>query len=237
MRFGSCHSANRPRSAWRARASSGGVPSSNPRRAVSCTNRRYATWSSIAAIPHTAPWPGTRTSAPKRRIRSSAASEPGDRAHHHERRAAVEDQVAGEQDASLRKPGDHVVRRVGRTDELQLHFPVVHVEVQVVVEADERWRHLEPPPVDTREKVRGDVPAVDHLLTAPVVADDRRGGHEVVAVGVVAVMMGVDERAQRPRRHRLDRVDQRTGTPLGEAGVDDGHSVAADEEAAVVQSP
>ena len=76
-----------------------------------------------------------------------------------------------------------------------------------------------------------------HLVAAQLVADDRGRGHQVIAVRVIAVMVRVDERSQRERRDRPDRVDERPGSPLGEAGVDHCHGVAADEEAAVVQAP
>jgi hypothetical protein len=61
--------------------------------------------------------------------------------------------------------------------------------------------------------------------------DHRRAGQQAVAVGVVAVQMGVDQVADRQaRRCLLDGVEQGTGAFCGGAGVDDDGVVVGDDE-------
>ena len=81
----------------------------------------------------------------------------GDRPHDDERRAAVEDDVAGEEHALLRQPRHDVVRRVRGADEVELDLAVVDVHVEPLVEAHEGRRHLELAPLDAREEPGRDV--------------------------------------------------------------------------------
>jgi hypothetical protein len=75
------------------------------------------------------------------------------------------------------------------------------------------------------------------LAAHVVVGDDRGGVEQIVAEGVVAVMMGVDQRPYRSWGDRLDRVEVVDGAPSGGAGVDVDHALAADQERGVVDVP
>ena len=68
-------------------------------------------------------------------------------------------------------------------------------------------------------------------------SDDRGTGEQEVPEGVVAVVMGVDDRPNRLRRDRSDRVQVGTGAADGRAGVDADHSALADKKAGVVDPP
>ena len=61
------------------------------------------------------------------------------------------------------------------------------------------------------------------------------GWQQVVAVRVVAVVVRVDQGAERSIGDRADGVEKSAGPLLREARVDGRHAVGADEEAAVVQ--
>ena len=172
-----------------------------------------------------------------RASRSTESSDPDDRSHHDERRAAVEHEVAGEQHRAIRDPRDDVVRRVRGPDVLQRDLEVVDPHREVIVERDERRPHLDLAPLDPRPQALRDRTRREHLVPAQLVTDNRGGGQQPVAVGVVAVMVSVHEDPHRGARHSGQRVEERAGAPLGRAGVDRGHSVAADEEPGVVQAP
>jgi hypothetical protein len=78
----------------------------------------------------------------------------------------------------------------------------------------------------------------DQELAADVVVGDDRGSVEqVVAVGVVAVVMGVDQRPHRSLRDRVDRIEVVQGPALRRTGVDADHTLAADQERGVVDPP
>jgi hypothetical protein len=119
-----------------------------------------------------------------------------------------EGQVAGEEHPPLWDPGHDVVGGVGRRpDVVELDEQVVDVEVEPVGEGDERC-HVEVPEVDRREHAfPAGVPEGQDLLPAQPVADDRRWPEEVVAVGVVAVVVGVT--SARTGRSLTDRIASR----------------------------
>ena len=153
-----------------------------------------------------------------------------DRSHHDERGPAVEHQIAGEQDLALGQPGDDVVRRVRRgADVVQLDLGVVGPHVDVLVEREHRRRQLagRPQSGDVEDAVVVTDPGLDDHLPAAGVADDRRRVGQVVAVGVVAVVVGVDEHADRLRRHPGDGVEERPGAALRGAAVDGDDAVGA----------
>src|SRR5207248_5968238 len=62
-------------------------------------------------------------------------------------------------------------------------------------------------------------------------------GDQVVAVGVVTVVVGVDQRRHGSRRRRRDGPEQYAGTPFGGTGVDEHGVVAGGDEPAVVDVP
>src|ERR1700754_3222738 len=71
----------------------------------------------------------------------------------------------------------------------------------------------------------------------PFVPDHRRRGEQVVAEGVVAMVMGVHERPDRQITNSRDGCQVVTGTAFRGAGVDAGHAAPADEESGVVDPP
>jgi hypothetical protein len=87
----------------------------------------------------------------------------------------------------------------GAADVPHLAAQVVHPQRDAVGVGEERRRDLDLAPVDGRPDARPvRLARRDDLLTGALVRDDRRAGEQVVAVGVVPVVVGVDERAHRP---------------------------------------
>src|SRR5207302_9379055 len=84
----------------------------------------------------------------------------------------------------------------------------------------------------------GSEPGRQHALAAALMPDDRRRRrqHEV-APRMVAVLVSVDERADRQFGHLAYGAQQRTGSALVVARIDQRDGAAADEEGAVVQPP
>ena len=77
----------------------------------------------------------------------------------------------------------------------------------------------------------------DGLLARSVVTDDRGLGEQAVAEGVVAVVMGVDDGADRRGRHVRDGLPVGARAPLGRARVDADDALRPDEETGVVDPP
>jgi len=69
------------------------------------------------------------------------------------------------------------------------------------------------------------------------VPDHDRVGEQAVAVRVVAVMMGVEQRADRGSAHGTNGLLQTDGAPLRGGGVDRAHVILCDDEAGVVDPP
>ena len=70
-----------------------------------------------------------------------------------------------------------------------------------------------------------------------MVADDRRRCGQIVAMGVVAMMVGVDDRLNGSVGHGCHRIEERPGAGLGRRRVDQNHTVGPDNEAGVVDEP
>ena len=129
----------------------------------------------------------------------------------------------------------------GRAHVADLAAQVAGPQGDAVGVGQERRGGLEVTPVhlgpDTgRRRHRG----VQHGFAASLVADDGGAAHQVVAVRVIAVVMGVDQRADRPAGDGLDGVQVGAGAPLGGGGVDADHAGVdplTDQEAGVVQVP
>ena len=132
-----------------------------------------------------------------------------------ERGAPVEGEVASEQHPPLGDPDDRVVVGVGAHPEM----PDL-ARVDVGPERRRPWR----------------APAADSVAD-PFVADDRGGFEQVVAERVVAMVMRVDEGADRLCRDGPDALDQRSGARLGGARVHGDDTTVRDEEAGVVDPP
>ena len=171
------------------------------------------------------------------------AQRPVDRAHEHQRRQPVEQQVTGEQDPLLGKPRHDVAGRVGGEPGVaQVDPPPSGEDGHLRTEHRVRDPPGDLPPVGHRRPERR--AAVDDRvgqlrLTRGLVRDEqRRRGQETVAVGVVAVQVRVD---RDPHRHaagrRGDRVQEPPRTDIGGTGVDEDHTVVAAHGARVVDPP
>ena len=80
--------------------------------------------------------------------------------------------------------------------------------------------------------------AGDDLAAAAFAGDDGAcGGEHEVAVGVVAVAVGVDEGADRVGRHLADGGVEGAGAFFRAGGIDDGGGAAAEDGAGVVEEP
>ncbi|MCO5555085.1 hypothetical protein L7F22_008625 [Adiantum nelumboides] len=123
-----------------------------------------------------------------------------DRAHEQERRAAVEHQVPAVEDRPVGYVHEDVVGGVrGRPDVQDVGPQVPDVQRDAVGEGEERRVERQRAPlrvVPERQLPRR--PERDHLLAGALVRDDRRGAEQRVAPGVVAVVVGVDQRPDRP---------------------------------------
>ena len=162
-----------------------------------------------------------------------------DRAHQRERGAAVEQQVAGEHHVTVGDEDDGIVRGMRRgADVADLAAQVAGPQGDAVGVGQERRGRLEVAPVHLgpdagRRRHRG----VEHGLAAPLVTDDGGAAHQVVAVRVIAVVVGVDQRPHRFFCDCPDGVQVGAGAPLGGGGVDADHAGVADQEAGVVEVP
>jgi hypothetical protein len=127
---------------------------------------------------------------------------------------------------------------MGRADVPGLDLQLVHPQRQAVTERDRRRPQRDVAPFDSREDRLDSEPGRQHPLATALVPDDRRRRrqHEV-APGVVAVLVSVDERADRQSGHLAYRVQQGTGPALGVARIYQRDGAAADDEGAVVQPP
>src|SRR5437763_15806350 len=94
------------------------------------------------------------------------------------------------------------------TDEAQLDQAVANVKVEAVVEDEGRRPDREVTPVDLAEdRLEAANGLVANTFAAVAVTDDDCVGEQAVAVGVVAMVMGVDERLHRWRRDAADGVE------------------------------
>src|SRR5205823_2788978 len=101
-----------------------------------------------------------------------------------------------------------------------------------LVEGDERGSHLEFAPLHRSEDgVESADARTQHALAAATVADDGRFRQEAVAVGVVAVLMSVDQRSNRLARDTANSPHESRRPPFGGASIDGNGAVLADEEA------
>ena len=127
---------------------------------------------------------------------------------------------------------------MGRADMPRLDLQLVHPQRQAVTERDRRRAQHDVAPFDARKDRLRPEPGRQHALAAALMPDDRRRRrqHEV-APRVVAMLVGVDQCADRQFGHAVDRVQQRTCPALGVARIDQRHRAATDDERAVVQPP
>src|SRR5438309_10441955 len=79
----------------------------------------------------------------------------GDRAHHDKRCSAVEEEVTRKQDALLRHPGRDVVSRMSRPHRDELEAGIVDVDVEAVLESDERRHDFYAPPFNAGKEFPG----------------------------------------------------------------------------------
>ena len=167
------------------------------------------------------------------------ADRAGHRAHQHERRAAVEDQVPGEKHGAVREPDHRVVGGVGGpADVAEVGPEVAGVQRELVGEGDERRVQGQVAPVrvvpdpGVARRAEG-----DRLGPGPLVADQRRAREQAVAERVVAMVMRADHGPHRGGRDRGDGLLVGAGPPLGRAGVDADHALRAGQEPGVVDPP
>ena len=78
---------------------------------------------------------------------------------------------------------------------------------------------------------------VDHGLAAKLMPHDGRAGQQIVAVGVVAVVVGVDQRAYGQVGDAADGAEEGAGAGFGKAGIHHGNRAAPGDEAGVIQAP
>ena len=161
------------------------------------------------------------------------------RTHEDERSSAVEYEVARVEHPLGRQPGNDIVRRVSRvSDGMQFDQRVVGPQIETRLEGD-RWRaELKTAPVGLLERALVPLdPSSRCGFAAEAMADDRRWRGQAVAVGVVAMMMGVDNGLNRSIGHRPDGPEQRPSSLLRRARIDEHDTVGPDNEARVVDPP
>src|SRR5262249_19125174 len=143
--------------------------------------------------------------------------------------------VAGAEDLVLRQPGAAIAGRVRVAEEQKLDALLAVVEDEAVVEDDAR--HLQRALLDVLASRRAFagllelVGAVDAQQQGAVRLGDDAGsllGKDRVAVGVVAVVVRVEDVADRLVGRLLDRLDDVAGL-LGEVGVDDDNVILEDD--------
>ena len=156
-----------------------------------------------------------------------------------ERRAAVEQQVTGEEHRLLGNPHHDVVSGVRRLARVpQLAAQLVGPQRQPVGERQERQREPQVAVLDV-----GPDPGVvrhphrTHFFPRVVVRHDGHPGEQPVPRSMVRVMMGVDQGSHRHPGDAAHGVEEGVGPPLGGAGVDGGDAVRGDEEPGVVDHP
>ena len=153
-------------------------------------------------------------------------------------RASVEGEIPGEQKLTLRQPDHRVVGGVGRSNIVQLHPEVVDEQVETLLEGDERRGQFQVSPSHSREQGVQRVQAgLDDGLPAQLVRDDGGAAKEVVSVGVVAVVMRVDQSSDGQVGYSPDGLKKGPRSCLGKAGVNNGNRVAARNESRVVEPP
>ena len=77
----------------------------------------------------------------------------------------------------------------------------------------------------------------DYHLPAQLVGYDNSGRQQVIAMGVVAVVMGVYQGSYWQPGHRAQCLQERPGPGFGEAGVDHSDAVLSHNKSGVVQAP
>jgi hypothetical protein len=163
----------------------------------------------------------------------------GHRSLHEERRAAVEQQIAAVEHLAVRQPDDRVVGGVRRhADVPDVGVQSVHPYGHRVGVGEKGWLQDDLAPVDLGpERGRFRFPPIEDAGAGGLVSDDRGTGEQEVPEGMVTVVMGVDDRPNRLRCDRSDRVQVGTGATDGRAGVDADHYALADKKACVVDPP
>ena len=189
-------------------------------------------------------------------IRSHAATQLRERAGPHDGRAADEQDVAGEDRPGVGHVGEHVAAGVGRADLDQLDRATADVEVEAAVEGARRAGVSSMPsksnsPKNAAEQVadlaRGALsrPASSaggtSLISCAAAAggDDLGAVEQLVAVAVVAVGVGVDDRRRSARsgeRPPSRRACAAVRSQV-EQGVDQQRRAVADDQAGVAPSP
>ena len=120
-----------------------------------------------------------------------ASREPRDRAHHAERRAAVEDDVAREKHAALGDPRHHIVGRVRWANVYELHLKLAGVQGQPVGERHVGRDDLDISPFDIWPERRQLQAGRENLVAGQRVPDDRRLGKHEVPIRMVTVVVSV----------------------------------------------
>ena len=154
----------------------------------------------------------------------------------HEVEGAVDAGIAGAEDLVLGQVGEGIARGVGMAEEEELDALLAVVEHQLVVEDDVRDLERAVARRPCGRSARGRPPRTP---CAPLIAqqpgavglgDDAgpRLGEDRVAVGVIAVVVRVEDIADRLIGRLLDRRDDIAGF-LGEVGVDDDDVVLEDD--------
>ena len=158
---------------------------------------------------------------------------------HEKRGAPIEDEIAAEEHTPLRYPDDGVVQGVGgRANMADLADKIIDVHANPVLKGEEWRRQFDRPPVDVGpEGCRLRLAPRGHPLAYAVMGDDGGAVEQVVAEGVVAVMMRVDEGAHGSRSDRRNRPEIRLGPQRRRTGIDAHHPARSDEEAGVVDPP
>src|SRR5664280_737111 len=175
----------------------------------------------------------------QRPYRRQRAQETGEAAFEQKRLAAVEGQVAGEDHTVVGQPRQHVAPGVRRADVNQLYLATTQVQGKPVGERNVGRADLQLAVVGAGEQLRGDQSGSQHVLAAVHMPDHRgRGRQQPVAVGVVAVVVGVHQRPRSRRtRHLGDPGQQRTVAGLRRCGVDHEEAGVRGHQAGVVDHP
>ena len=179
------------------------------------------------------------------------------RAFPHERRRTDERDVACEQDALIRHPRDDVAERVARTEVLEPDARAAGVQPQAVLERDGRRDDFDAAEVERRERAleiaarrrrcrreRRDTSRATAGL-APVNISARQRWcpmtvapvDELVAAAVVAVVVRVDDLADRLVGHAPDCVEELLGVLQIEERVHEDRFVVADDDPGVATTP
>src|SRR6266542_228303 len=161
-----------------------------------------------------------------------------DGTHKRERCSPVEDDVAREDDAPLRKPDQDGVSGVRGPNRDEINAKVVAIQRHPVLERHARRGDFDFSPVDAREQSFRPETCFNAFLATLFVADYQRlAAEDEVAVRVVTVVVRVDQRLNGESTHGPYRVPERPRSPLSEAAIHRRDGLSADDKAGVIQAP